>query len=377
MAVSFYNFSRLNSPELRREALELFSKIMEDNAFIDGHFNRLFEEEFAKHQQAKHCLLVANGTDALEISLEALEVGVGDRVGIPGITFHATAEAVLNRGAEPVLIDVDPMTGLMSPDSLKRILKQVYLKAIIPVHIYGMPAPIAELEQICLPRHISIIEDGAQAHGTILADGRPAGSSNNLTTFSFYPTKNLGAFGDAGAILTQDDELAKKINSLRNHGRNSGPNGQGPEFFGRNSRCDHFQAAILHLKLRHLDAQNQRRREIAASYLQQLQKLFPEIGLPAQEFLSTSSWHLFPILLRNKEQKMHLKEYLDQHKIGNALFYERSLGNERPLVDCPGEGAKALQFADRVLCLPIHPTMTDEEIIEVVNTIKEGLCYIQ
>ncbi|MBF0364396.1 MAG: DegT/DnrJ/EryC1/StrS family aminotransferase [Oligoflexia bacterium] len=369
MAVSFYDFKKLHHIEMQKNILEKFGSIIEQNAFIDGKYNKLFEEDFAKFTKAKHCLLVANGTDAIELALEALDIGKGDQVGIPGITFHATAEAVLNRGATPVLVDVDPKTGLISVDSLKRILKQTYLKAIIPVHIYGMPAPINELQEVCRDRKVAIIEDAAQAHGTILSDGVPVGGSGNLTTFSFYPTKNLGAFGDAGAITTQSDELAQKLNSLRNHGRSS----QGLQFFGRNSRCDHFQAAVIHHKLPELAAENDRRRNTAQAYLQKLIPTCPELHFPAQDFLQTSSWHLFPILLKSRDQKLKLKAYLDQYKIGNALFYERSLGEERPLADAAGERVHAIQFAERVICLPIHPCLSDEEVNEVTTRVREGI----
>ncbi|MBF0208304.1 MAG: DegT/DnrJ/EryC1/StrS family aminotransferase [Oligoflexia bacterium] len=378
MPVSFYDFKRLHSVELQKNALLLFSEIIEQNSYIDGKYNKIFETEFAKHQQAKHCILVANGTDAIELALEAKNIGTGDKVGIPGITFHATAEAVLNRGAEPVLIDVDPLTGLISIDSLKRILSHTFLKAIIPVHIYGLPAPISKLEQICRPRGITIIEDGAQAHGTLLDDGeenlergdlKPVGSSDNLTTFSFYPTKNLGAFGDAGAILTQSDDDAQKLLSLRNHGRSS----RGLQFFGRNSRCDHFQAAILYLKLPSLKEHNKRRTEIAGQYLQLLSSSLPELGLPGKNFLHSSSWHLFPILLKNREQKLRLKDHLERKQIASTLFYERSLGEERPLLDIPGERTLSTSFAEKVLCLPIHPCLEEDEVTEVVEGIKEFL----
>ncbi|MBF0361805.1 MAG: DegT/DnrJ/EryC1/StrS aminotransferase family protein [Oligoflexia bacterium] len=370
MQVPFYNFTRLHNQEFHDEVLKRFSQIIKENSFSnpDAHYNKLFEQEFAEMQKAKHCILVANGTDALELSLEVLGVGAGDKVGIPGITFYATAEAVLNRGAIPVVIDVDPKTGLISTKSLTKMLKQTNLKAIIPVHIYGMPAPIEELECICRERGIAIVEDGAQAHGTILANGQPVGSTSNLTTFSFYPTKNIGAFGDAGAILTQDDNIAKKIISLRNHGRSA----SGIEFFGRNSRCDHLQAAVIHLKLQYFSEQSRRRQEVAASYIRGFKSQdITDITMPAENFLNNSSWHLFPILVKNKETKLHLKKFLEQGGISTSLFYERSMLEEKPLKDIMGENTHAGLFAERVLCLPIHPCLQEEELQSVITNVKD------
>jgi dTDP-4-amino-4,6-dideoxygalactose transaminase len=231
MSVPFYSFNDLDDNVFQEKVLGRFKEIVEAHAFVEGKYNAQFEKNFAEKQKAKHCLLVGNGTDALEIALQAYDVGPGDKVGVPGISFYASAEAIINCGAEVIFIDVDPKTGLMCPESLKRIIKEHKLKAILPVHIYGQPAPIAELEEICGPSDIKIVEDAAQAAGGYLSAGQPIGSSNNLTTFSFYPTKNLSACGDAGAVLTSDDELAEKIISIRNHGRS--PNGHA--LIGRNS----------------------------------------------------------------------------------------------------------------------------------------------
>jgi dTDP-4-amino-4,6-dideoxygalactose transaminase len=262
MNVSFYDFPNLHNADFKAEILNRYKEIIDNNAFIEGQYNHSFEKKFAELQQTKHCLLVANGTDAIEIALLAEGIKAGDLVGVTSISFFATAEAVINVGATPVFIDVEPETGLICPESLKRVLSQHKLNAIIPVHIYGMPAAIAELETICKPKNIKIIEDGAQSQGGFYANGKPIGSSQNLVTYSFYPTKNLGAFGDAGAILTQDDKMADTIKSIRNHGRS--PNGH--TIIGRNSRCDHFQAAVLDLKMDKIEQQNIDRKTIAKKY---------------------------------------------------------------------------------------------------------------
>ncbi len=366
MGIPFYNFAALHDASFREEIKKRFSEIIDQNSFVEGKYNALFESEFAALQQSKHCALVANGTDALEIALRAIGVGPGDKVGVPGISFFATAEAVISQHAEVVFIDVDPATGLMSPKSLKNILKTTFLKAIMPVHIYGQPAPIEELEEICQPKGIKIIEDAAQGQGGYLKHG-PIGSSNNITTFSFYPTKNLAAFGDAGAILTNDDAIATKVVSIRNHGRS--PNGH--ILSGVNSRCDHLQASVLHLKLAKINEQNAARKNIAKMYHQQLADT--KLRLVPAELLDRSSWHLYPIGLSSKEEKYALQAFLKSKEIGNALFYEKALPEEKPLQQCAGETAQAIDFAGKTICLPMNPFLNEQDITTVCNAVKEFL----
>lgn len=358
MSLSFYDFNSLHTPTFKEEVLQRFKEIVEESSFVEGKYNVLFEQAFAKMQGAKHALLVANGTDALEICLTALGVKNGDKVGIPGITFFATAEAVLNVGAVPVFIDIDE-SGLMDPKSLERVIEKHKLAAIIPVHIYGLPAPIAQLKKVA--KDIPIIEDAAQGQGAFTPEG-PVGSSGNLVTFSFYPTKNLAAFGDAGAILTNDDKLAEKIKSIRNHGR-------GSNFFGRNSRCDHLQAAVLHLKLNQIEKQNENRKMLAKTYHQALAGL--DLNLLPEEFLNTSSWHLYPIKLKSKDERATLGEYLKSKGIATAPFYERSMSQENALLGFEGEREKAEEFAGKILCLPIGPYLKEADILFVTKAIAE------
>ncbi len=365
MAVTFYNFQELHHPEFNKKIKERIGKIIDNNAFVEGEYNHSFEQRFAQMQGAKYACLVANGTDALEIALQAYDIGHGDKVGIPGISFFATAECVISVGATPVFIDVDPATGLMDPESLKRVIKEHQLNAIIPVHIYGLPAPIAKLEEICRPLDIKIIEDAAQGQGGYLTAGNPIGSSDNLTTFSFYPTKNLSAFGDAGAVLTQDEKLAEKIIQIRNHGRSP----QGHILSGKNSRCDHIQAAVLDLKLDDIEKNNEGRRNAAQAYFNALKEL--PIQIPAEEFIALSSWHLYPIQVADKEQKEQLQNFLKEREIGSALFYAKSLPEELPLQDCAGERTNAIKFAAQTICLPMNPFITQNDVQEVANALKE------
>ena len=366
MTVPFYNFTELHNDEFKAAIKERFSNIIDQGAFVEGEFNHSFEAKFAKLQGAKHCLLVANGTDALEICLEALGVGHGDKVGVPGITFYATSEAVLNRGATPIFIDVIPESGLMCPESLERVLKDHQLKAIMPVHIYGLPAPIRDLEAICERHGVAIVEDAAQAQGTFIEAG-PVGASKNMTTFSFYPTKNLSAFGDAGAILCQSDEQAERIRHIRNHGRGGLP------IFGRNSRCDHLQAAVLDLKLEKIEDYNKKRKVIAGKYHQALSDL-PVRLLPAR-FLETSSWHLYPIGLASSEQRAKVEAHLKSKNIGCTPFYERTQTQEPALASYAhlGEDKNARAFAGTIICLPIHPFVSQADVETVAAALKEVL----
>lgn len=366
MTVPFYNFTELHNEEFKTAIKERYAQIIDKGAFVEGEYNASFEQKFGKLQGAKHSMLVANGTDALEICLEVLGVGPGDKVGVPGITFYATSEVVLNRFATPVFIDVIPESGLMCPESLERVLKTHKLKAIIPVHIYGLPAPIKELEAICHKHNIAIIEDAAQAQGTMLETG-PVGSSQNMTTFSFYPTKNLSAFGDAGAILCQDDKQAERIKHIRNHGRGGLP------IFGRNSRCDHLQAAVLDLKLEKIEGYNNARKKIAAQYHEALKDL-PVRLLPAR-FIETSSWHLYPIGLASKEVRMKVEAHLKARNIGCTPFYERAQSEEPALKAYAdlGEDKNARAFAGTIICLPIHPFVSAADVATVAAAIKEVL----
>ena len=367
MAIGFYNFQKLHDQEFQQAVLKRFEEIVSKNAFVEGEYNKSFEAGFAKMQQAKHCDLVANGTDALEIALQAYGIGHGDKVAVQAISFYASAEAIINVGATPVFVDVEPETGLMCTESLQRIVDQHDIKAVMCVHIYGLPADIEAIGKICAPKGIKIVEDGAQSQGGFYANGKPIGSSDNLITYSFYPTKNLGAFGDAGAILSSDSKLSEEIVSIRNHGRS--PNGH--KLIGRNSRCDSLQAAVLDLKLNSIEEQNKDRKKIAKWYFEELKDL--NINLVDEKYIDLSSWHLFPIRLETKEKKYALKEFLGSKQIGSALFYEKAMPEEVPLHNVEGEKDNAITFAHQTLCLPMNPFMSQDDVKEVAAAIKEFL----
>src|SRR5712671_6171267 len=247
-------------------------RVLDRTDFIQGEAVRLFEQEFAHFCGVAHGIGVASGTDALRLALLALGVGPGDEVITVPMTFIATAAAITHTGARPVFVDVDPMTCNMSPTALELYLKNGRWnapngpKAIMPVHLYGAPAPMTQLREIATRYGLKIVEDACQAHGARVRAGTEsvrAGTAGDAGCFSFYPGKNLGAWGEAGAVVTNDDELAERIKLLRDHGRISH---YAHQECGYNARLDALQAAVLRAKLRHLDEWNMRRRETAHTY---------------------------------------------------------------------------------------------------------------
>ena len=363
--VPFYDFNKLHNPTFQERINARFAEIVSKNGFVEGEYNFSFEEKFAKMQGAKHCLLLANGTDALEIALLTYGLKPGDRVAVTGITFYASGEAILNMGMIPVYVDVIPNSGLMCPKSLERVLEKYDIKAVMPVHIYGLPADMKTINELCQTRKIPVIEDAAQGQGGFIHSG-PIGSGGNLVTFSFYPTKNLGAFGDAGAILTDDDDLALIIKTIRNHGRSE------LELMGRNSRCDHLQAAVLDLKLETIEEENKQRKQIAAWYHQALKDL--PINLVDASYIETSSWYLYPVFLGDAGIRAKAQEAFKEAGIGCTPFYERSLNQEKVFNKfSEGEWTIASKMAGTVICLPMNPFITEDDVAYVAENLKKVL----
>src|SRR6476660_4894796 len=257
MAVPLFDPSTPLEP-LRGELDAAIARVLDSKHFILGPEVEAFERELAGYIGANHAIGVANGTEALTIALRALGVGPGDEVVVPSFTFYASAEAIPPTGARPVFCDIDPETFCVTADTVKAALTP-RTKAVIVVHLFGNVAPVAEIEALGLP----VLEDAAQATGSTAADGRRAGALRSISTFSFFPSKNLGAFGDGGAVATSDDALAERVRMLRFHGSRDK---ETFELIGHNSRLDELQAGLLRVTLPHLDLWCDGRRAAAAAY---------------------------------------------------------------------------------------------------------------
>jgi dTDP-4-amino-4,6-dideoxygalactose transaminase len=340
-------------------------EVIDTTAFVMGPAVKRFETAFARFCEAPHAVSCANGTDAIQVVLRALGVGPGDEVITVANTFIATAEAISMSGARPVFVDVRAETSLVDPERVAAAITP-RTKAIIPVHLYGQPADVDAIAAIA--KGIPIIEDSAQAHGARLR-GKRAGSIGNAATFSFYPGKNLGAYGDGGAMTFRDDALAKKCAMLRDHGRTDKYLHEMPGF---NSRLDTLQAAVLLVKLAHLDAWNAARRRIAGWYLERLAGI-PELALPRVAADVEPVWHLFVVHHPRRDQ---LKAKLADAGIGAGIHYPVPLHLQPAYKDLGcGEGSfpVAERLAATCLSLPIFPELTEADVDRVARAVRDAL----
>jgi dTDP-4-amino-4,6-dideoxygalactose transaminase len=344
-----------------------FARVLERAAFILGEEVAAFERAFARFSGLAHCVAVASGTDALELALRALGVGPGDEVIVPTNSFVATALAVVRAGATPVLVDCDPRFHLIDvAQAVGRIGPRT--RAIMPVHLYGQVAPMEELEAAAQGARVALVEDAAQAHGAT-RHGRAAGSFGRAAGTSFYPGKNLGAYGDGGAVLTASDEVAARIRALRNYG--SEVKYHHPEL-GFNSRLDTLQAVVLSAKLPHLAAWNEARRGAARRY----DTLLAGVGgvsLPATLPGNEHVWHLYVVRVPRRDEVL---ARLAREGIGAGIHYPipihlqpafRHLGHRR------GDFPAAEAAADSVLSLPLFPEITAAQQERVVGALARAL----
>jgi dTDP-3-amino-3,4,6-trideoxy-alpha-D-glucose transaminase len=348
-------------PEVRSR----MNAVLESGKFILGPEVRAFEEEFADYLGVAECVGVANGTDALTIALRGLGVEPGDEVVVPAISFYATAEAVVNAGAQPVFADVDPETWCMTAATVEPVLSE-RTTALVPVHLFGNPAPIRELADLVADRPgkpVRILEDAAQAAGATL-DGKRAGSLGDAATFSFYPSKNLGAFGDGGAITTDDPEVAARCRQLRFHGS---ADKKVHNDVGYNSRLDELQAAALRVLLPHLDDWTASRREIADRYREL--GLGNHVSLPVETEGAKSCFHLYIV---SSDRRDELSSSLSESGIGNRVYYTPPMYLQPALKRFAGgvrhQGADS--FAARCLALPMGQALSREQVAEVVGAVS-------
>lgn len=365
MKIPFLDLKAINS-RLKTQLLEAASNVIDSGWYIGGDYLAKFEAEFAAYCGVKYCVGVANGLDALILTLRAWkELGKlvdGDEVLVPANTYIASILAITENNLIPVFVEPNEKTLNLSSKNLENLINQ-RTKVILPVHLYGRLVEMPAILEIAKKNNLLVLEDSAQAHGAKL-NGKKAGSWGNASGFSFYPGKNLGALGDAGAITTDDPELFQMLKVLRNYGS---PERYKNTVLGLNSRLDEIQAAMLSVKLQYLDSDTRRRQQIAQAYLEGIENeliSLPEIPLDGQHV-----WHLFVV---RAQYRNRLQDFLGQIGIETLIHYPipahkqvayKEYSNLRlPLTE---------RLQNEVLSLPIGPTMSDEEVIAVINACNE------
>ena len=340
-----------------------------------------FERRFAEYTGSRYAIGVASGTDAIQLALRALGIGPGDDVLSVANVSAPTVCAILATGARPVLIDIDPRTFNMDPNRLADYLNKSshrnQIKAIVPVHLYGRSADLKSIMEIANQFEIKVVEDASQAHGATTGESK-AGTIGEIGCFSLYPTKNLGACGDAGVIVTNDPLVAEKLQMLRNYGERSRYDNS---LIGFNSRLDEIQASLLNVKLKHLTRWTERRRQIACKYNQSLGKLGINAPGDSIENLAGHVYHLYVIQVANREQ---FQSDLMQLGVGTAVHYPKPIHHQLAFQGvCVTDGALGVteQACRTVVSLPLYPEMTDEAVEMVCDSISQlvrsGRCTLQ
>lgn len=354
----------------KRAWLKALEQVIDQNGYCLGKSVEEFESRCKEHLGVRHALGVSNGTDGLKLALKAVGVDHGDEVILPAYSFFSTASVIAHLGAIPVFVDLDPATLLMDPDRIPAAISEK-TKAIMPVQLYGQTADMDSIMKIAEQYSIPVVEDAAQSFG-VKYRNKPAGAIGSAGAFSFYPTKNLAAAGDAGMVVTQDDEIAEKMRQLRVHGDIGGYQHQS---LGWNARMDGFQGAILSLKLERLEAQQQIRQRNAEEYLNALtsQQLTDRVKVLERTAGSDHCWHQFIILVDDREQ---VREQLSQRGIASGVYYPGTLPAQPCIkeLNCPpGDFPIADDAARRVLALPIHHRLKEGDPSRVVQALAEIL----
>ncbi|MFU2207846.1 DegT/DnrJ/EryC1/StrS family aminotransferase [Solidesulfovibrio sp. C21] len=350
---------------IRNEIREAMDAVLADRTFIRGPHVADFEKDFATFCGANHCIGVGSGTDALTIALRSLGIGPGHEVLVPANTFIATSEAVTLAGAHPVFVDVHPDTSLMDLDAAEAKITS-RTRAIIPVHLFGQPVDMAAVRTLAEARNLLIVQDCAQAHGATV-DGRPLADFGDACCYSFFPGKNLGAYGDAGAIVVNDPELATRCRMTANHGRIGKYD---HEFEGMNSRMDGLQGAVLRVKLFHLEAWTEARRANAARYAKLLADV-PGISLPVA---SPGRRHVYHLYVIRHPWRDALQAHLKARGVATGVHYPIALPN---LTAYAGFGHKpedfpvASRLSGEILSLPMYAELTSEQAAYVAQCLRE------
>jgi dTDP-3-amino-3,4,6-trideoxy-alpha-D-glucose transaminase len=359
-------FVRLDNgdPALMEELMATVGDIAERSAFTLGAPVEAFESDFAAWCGSRFAVGVSSGTAALELALRALQIGPGDEVIVPTNSFIATAEAVSMPGAKPILVDVDEETSVLTAAIVEKAITPA-TRCVIPVHLYGRTVEMEPLADLCEERGAFLIEDACQGHGSVYK-GKRAGSLGDVGCFSFYPTKNLGAWGDGGALVTDDEEITERVRLLRSHGEGSRHHHEMP---ARTDRLDGLQAAILQVKLRHLDAANSRRREAAAALTAALEGTSVLTPAPA----SADGDHVFHLYVVRSDSRDALRAHLEAEGVASAIHYPTPIHLQPAYADLgqgPGSLPVAERLADEIVSLPIFPTISTPEIERVAAAVS-------
>jgi dTDP-4-amino-4,6-dideoxygalactose transaminase len=360
--VPFANLSRA-AEALRPELEKAAAGVIYSGSLVLGQQGAAFEHEFARTVGATHAIGVGSGSDAVELALRALSIGPGDEVVTQANTCVPTVGAIARAGARPVLCDVEPEAATMDPESLRKVLGP-RTKAVVPVHLFGQCADVDRLQEVV--GDVPIVEDAAQAHGAQLR-GRCAGTMGVLGCFSFYPTKNLGGLGEGGAVTTSDDTLAERVRMIRHHGQ---PERDRHLAAGVNSRLDELQAALLRVKLPHLEQWNRRRAEIAAHYTEALEdtQVRPLSLLPDRR-------HVFHLFVVEAPERARFQAELDRRGVATLIHYSAPI-HRLPPYRALGDGRVSLtnseRLCERIVSLPLYPELTDQEIQTVAAAAREA-----
>src|SRR6266496_1437468 len=368
-APSCFSAYPLEDYRAHREDIEqAVQRVLERGHYILGSEVAAFEQEFASFVGVAHSIGVANGTDAIELLLRALEINGGSSVAVPSQTAVASVSAIVRAGATPLFVDVDPVTFTMLPESLDQAIHSpvgTQLKAVLAVHLYGHPAEMDELRGLCDGHNLVLLEDCAQSHGAMY-HGKPVGSIGRGASFSFYPTKNLGAIGDGGAVTTNDSALADKVRWLRQYGWRER---YISDFDGINSRLDELQAAILRVKLPFLIPNNKRRRSLAAIYEKGLSDL--PIQTPVPRSCCEHVYHLYVIRVKERDALM---KHLNFHNIPAARHYPAAV-HHQPAYAALAQHSPPLANTDalvpEILSLPLHPYLAEDEVEYTIDVIRQ------
>lgn len=350
--------------DIKSEIDQCIKSSLENTNFIGGSEIQKFENDFAKYLNINHCVACANGTDSIEILLKALGVGNGDEVIVPAISWISTSEAVSSTGAKPIFVDVDPDFYTICTKLIEEKITNK-TKAIIPVHLYGYPANMKHIMKIARKYDLKVLEDCAQAHGANI-DGKMVGTFGDAASFSFYPGKNLGAYGDAGGMVSNNEKIALKARKIANHGQVTKHN---HIIEGRNSRLDALQASILNVKLPYLTKWIKKRNTIASQYIREIKN--SKLKLPVLETNFHHAFHLFVIRCKSRDS---LIKYLNENGIGSSIHYPKAL----PFLNCykhlnynSGDFPISFKYQNQILSIPMFPELQSTEIRKIINVLNE------